>query len=144
MLHEYVFVKEIKSSETKNGKKYPIVVAHNGDLWRLFNGEHVEINKAYVISYELSEDKQFKNIRQILPLQNVWLQQAIKEISTKTEIEKTVTVSTSYAKDLVVGGKIQLDELFLWAKQFYQYITSETTKEYDRINNSGINPKDIK
>jgi hypothetical protein len=139
MLYEYVFVKELKSGEVKTTqRKYPIIVSQSGEIWRLFNNEHVEINHAYTIGYEKSEDGQYKNIKSVIPLQNVWLQQALKEVSSKSDICKNVSVSTGYAKDLCAGGIIDPTTIFEWADKIYDYIAKKTDSEYDKINNSGI------
>jgi hypothetical protein len=145
MLFESVLVRELKIGETKQTqKKYPIIVSQTGELWRLFNNEHVELNKGYVIGYELSEDKQYKNVKEVRPLQNIWLQQALKELASKSDISKNISVSLGYAKDLTIGQVIKLEEMFDWADKIYKHITDKTNSEFDLINSSGINPKDIK
>ena len=139
-----VLVKELKSGTTKNQKTCPIVLDQRGDQWWLFNNEKVELNHGYAFGYELSENGQFKNLKDIIPLENIFIQAALKELSSKLDITKNISVATGYAKDLTTSQIIKVENLFEWADKIYNYITTKCDVEFERINNSGINPKDIK
>jgi hypothetical protein len=147
LYHEYVFVKELKTATTKQtNKSYPIIVSHTGELWRLFNNEKVEIGKAYTISYEKSDDGQFKNVRQIIPLANIFKQQALKELSSINDIKRDVFMSLAYAKDIAVSlnqnsPEIPLEKIFNWSNQIYSYVIQKANTEYDSING---NAKEVK
>jgi len=146
MQYEYVFVKELKVGETKQTKKtYPVVVSQSGEIWRLFNNEHVELNRPYTFGYEKSEDGQYKNIKEVIPLQNVWKQEALKELSSKSDITRNVSITITQAIQVYEqkGSGYTMNDLFSIADQIYTYVTEKTDKEYDKINNLP-SPKDIK
>jgi hypothetical protein len=126
MLFEYVLVKELKSGVTKSNKNYPIVISGTGDRWNLFNGEHVELNKAYTFGYEKSEDGQYKNLRQVIPLENIFMQKALKEVANRSDLKRDVLMCLSYSKDLLVGGVIQKSELLTMADEIYKYVSEKT------------------
>jgi hypothetical protein len=135
MLYDLVLVKALKSGTTKESQRaYPIVVDQSGNYWRLFNGEHVELNKAYTFGYEFSEDKKFKNIKQVLPLTDVYKAAAIKELANLSDIKKDISVCLSYSVDLVVGGKLPTESLFDKTDELHSYLTKKANEEYEKLN----------
>jgi hypothetical protein len=135
MLYDLVLVKTLKSGTTKETKRtYQIAIDHRGNQWHLFNGEHVELNKAYTFGYEFSEDKKFKNIKQVLPLTDVYKAAAIKEIANIMDIKKDISVCLSYSIDLVVGGKVPIESLFDKTDELHSYLTKKANEEYEKLN----------
>jgi len=145
MLYEAILVKELKTGTIKDSNKtYPVVVDQSGNYWRLFDIQQtVELNKAYTIGFEYSENKQYKNVREIIPLCNVWKQQALKELASKSDICKNVSISVGYAKDLVIGKVIEVQKMYDFADMVYTYISQKVDAEYDKINNLP-KPKEVK
>ena len=144
MQYEYVYVKELKSGQTKTQKQYPIVISDKNERWNLFNGEHVELGKAYTFGYEFSDDKQFKNVRQIIPLANIFKMEVLKELASKSDITRNITVCLSYAKDLATAKTIDIDKMLEWSDKLYDYVTQKCDTEYDKINDVKPSPKDVK
>lgn len=125
MQFEFVLVKELKFATTKNtNKQYPVIVDQAGNIWRLFNGEQVELNKAYTFGYDLSEDKQFKNVKQIIPLANVFKIQALKEVANKNDIIRNYSIAiTQSIQIFAIGQKMPTtDELFRLSTSIYDHI----------------------
>jgi hypothetical protein len=146
MLYDYVFIKELKSGQTKTQKQYPIVISEKGERWNLLNNEHVELGKAYTFGWEFSDNKQFKNIKQVIPLQNIFKIEALKELSSKNDITRNVSIAVTQAiQCFAIEAKMpNHEDLFALSDKIYEYVSGKVDTEYDKINNSGINPKDVK
>jgi len=121
-LNKFVFVKELQSGVTKGGKNYPIVIDQDGEKWFIWNEASLLISGSYLFTYKIN-DKGFKDIDKITPLVNVFKQQALKEVANKNDITKNLTVCLSYSKDLVIGEKLQLGEIYIKAQEMYDWLT---------------------
>lgn len=145
-MDKVVLVKELKSGTTKgeNSKTYPIVCDQNNELWNIWQKTcPLELGKVYLFTFHVN-DKGYKDIEKITPLVNIFKQEALKEMASKSDIKKDYVMCLSYAKDLTVGNVIKIDELFNWTEKMYEYIKDKTNSEFEKINNSGINLKEIK
>jgi hypothetical protein len=143
LLYDPVLITQIKMGTTKNGKDYPIGYDQSGTPWRFFHGEHIEINKGYCIGYEWDETHKYKNIQKIIPLANVWKVEVLRELASKNDITRNITVCCSYAKDLVASKDIGLDKMFEWSDKIYDYVINKVEKEYDKVGEGIPSPKDI-
>jgi hypothetical protein len=105
---------------------------------------HLEVGKAYTFGWIKSDNGQFKNTRKIIPLQRVWLNEALKEVASKVDICKNVSVACGYAKDLTDNKIIEKDEMFEWSDKIYDYIHNKVEREFENIGSGIPNPKDIR
>jgi len=126
-MDKLVFVKELRSGVTKNGKPYPIVCDQDNELWYIFNDVNLLISGSYLFTFAIN-DKGYKDIKKITPLVNVFKQKALKEVANKNDITKNLTVCLSYSKDMVIGGKIELVDLYLKAYEMYDWLTQSADK----------------
>lgn len=121
-MDKLVFVKELRSGITKTQKTYPLVLDQDNEQWHIFNAaaNDLRVNASYLFSFEINE-KGFKDIQSIKPLVNVFHQKALKEVASRNDLTRNISVATSYAISLVNGGNIPLDDVFLWADKIYDY-----------------------
>jgi len=129
-MDKLVFVKELTSGVTKSNATYPKVRDQDNEVWNLFNGVNINdihIQGSYLFMFEIN-DKGFKDIKKITPLTNLFQQKALKEVSNKNDIIRNLTVCLSYSKDLVIGGKQDLDEIYLRAFQMYNWLNENADK----------------
>ena len=129
MPSEAVLIKELRIEQDKNKRAYTVVIDGYNNRWNLFNppiSMKPELNKAYVFRYETSGE--YKNVKTIEPLANVFKQQALKEIANKNDVTKNYSIATSYAVQLVASGKVATDELFTWADKIYEAIAEKANK----------------
>jgi hypothetical protein len=121
-MDKLVFVKELRSGVTRNAKPYPIVIDQDNEQWNIWNDVNLLINGSYLFSFVIN-DKGYKDIKKITPLVNVFKQKALKEVANKNDITKNLTVCLSYSKDLVIGEKLQLGEIYIKAQEMYDWLT---------------------
>ena len=129
-MDKLVFVKELTSGVTKSNATYPKVRDKDNEVWNLFNGVNINdlhIQGSYLFTFEIN-DKGFKDIKKITPLTNLFQQKALKEVSNKNDIIRNLTVCLSYSKDLVIGGKQDLGEIYLMAFQMYNWLNENADK----------------
>ena len=129
-MDKLVFVKELTSGVTKSNATYPKVRDQDNEVWNLFNGVNINdlhIQGSYLFTFEIN-DKGFKDIKKITPLTNLFQQKALKEVSNKNDIIRNLTVCLSYSKDLVIGGKQDLGEIYLMAFQMYNWLNENADK----------------
>ena len=129
-MDKLVFVKELSSGLTKSNAIYPKVRDQDNEVWNLFNGVNINdlhIQGSYLFTFEIN-DKGFKDIKKITPLTNLFQQKALKEVSNKNDIIRNLTVCLSYSKDLVIGGKQDLGEIYLMAFQMYNWLNENADK----------------
>ena len=129
-MDKLVFVKELTSGLTKSNAIYPKVRDQDNEVWNLFNGVNINdihIQGSYLFTFEIN-DKGFKDIKKITPLTNLFQQKALKEVSNKNDIIRNLTVCLSYSKDLVIGGKQDLGEIYLMAFQMYNWLNENADK----------------
>jgi hypothetical protein len=135
-MDKLVFVKELQSGLTKTQKVYPIVIDQDNDKWFIWeqNINDIHIQGSYLFTFEIN-DKGFKDIKKITPLVNLFQQKALKEVSNKNDIIRNLTVCLSYSKDLVIGGKIELIDLFLKAYEMYDWLNENADKLMPQSDN---------
>lgn len=122
-----VFVKEIHQAFDKNNAAYTWILDQDNSRWNLFRIKAtLEVNKGYVFVYET--EGQFQNVKEIMPLVNIFKQQALKEVASRNDIKRDLFMSVSYAKDLCVAGQVQKAELFAMAETIYTWVTEKTTE----------------
>ena len=129
-MDKLVFVKELTSGLTKSNAIYPKVRDLDNEVWNLFNGVNINdlhIQGSYLFTFVINE-KGFKDIKKITPLTNLFQQKALKEVSSKNDIIRNLTVCLSYSKDLVIGGKQDLGEIYLMAFQMYNWLNENADK----------------
>ena len=126
-MDKLVFVKELRSGVTKTQKPYPIVIDQDNEQWNIWNDVNLLISGSYLFTFVIN-DKGYKDIKKITPLVNVFKQKALKEVANKNDITKNLTVCLSYSKDLVIGGKIELVDLYLKAYEMYDWLTQSADK----------------
>lgn len=126
MQAKYVIITELKSDKTKNGKQYTWFYDQDKFRWNCFDNENVELNKSYVLRFEQEGD--YLNIKQLEPLVNVFHDKALKEIANRSDYKRDIFMSISYAKDLIVGGMLDPDDLFTFAEKIYNEANSLTDK----------------
>lgn len=129
MEQDAIVIKEIKNEVDKNKRPYLSVVDGYNNRWYLF-GELAKINfdakKAYLFKYEVNGE--YKQVRSVELLSNVFKVQALKELASKSEIKKDLFMSVSYAKDMVVGGVLEPQSMMQKAKEIYDFINIESDK----------------
>ena len=128
-MDKLVFVKELSSGLTKTNSTYPVVKDQDNERWNIFNQNinDLHIQGSYLFTFEINE-KGFKDIKKITPLTNLFQQKALKEVSSKNDIIRNLTVCLSYSKDLVIGGKQDLGEIYLMAFQMYNWLNENADK----------------
>jgi len=121
MPSEAVLVKELRTEQDRNKRTYTVVIDGYNNRWNLFNPPITlkpEINKAYVFRYDINGD--FKNVKAVELLANMFKQQALKDISSKNDIIKNYSIAVSYTIQLVASGVVKIEELFTWADKIYE------------------------
>ncbi len=126
-MDKLVFVKELKSGTTKNGKPYPIVCDQDNELWNIWNPINLEVNKAYLFTFHVN-DKNFKDIDNVTPLVNIFQQKALKEVANKNDIKRDLSVALSYAKDLLIAHEVP-DKTAMFSIAYEIYDWMNTTAE---------------
>lgn len=136
-MDKLVYVKSLERPLDKFGKEYSKVTDQDNQTWAFFRDQKFEVGKAYLFTYENNE-KGFPDVSKITPLVNIFVQQALKETAHKNDIIRNYTLCLSYAKDLVNGGKINLDEMEVFAMNMYNLTMRFADQEYNRIMNNPI------
>ena len=126
MQDKFVYVKELKSGLTRTNKVYPIIIDQDNEQWNIWNQDvnNILINSCYLFSFIIN-DRGFKDIEKITPLVNIFQQKALKEVASRNDIIRNLTVCLSYSKDMVVGGVLELDKIYDMTNQMYQFITDK-------------------
>jgi hypothetical protein len=127
---KFVFVTELHSDKTKNGKDYIYLLDQDKTRWNLFNGEKVELNKGCVFDFEVKGE--YQNVTVIKPVVNIFKQEVMKEIADLNSIKRDIIVCISYVKDLIVADKIPLVEWDAQSEKIYRYMLNFSQGEYDK------------
>lgn len=127
----FVLIKEITPAKTAKGAEYLQLVDGMGEKWNYFQPYpmKLEVGKGYVFRTE--QNGQYKNIREVEPLANVFKLQALKELANKSDYKRDLFMSLSYAKDLAIAGKISPADntgLFSMAWQMYEWVNQTAEK----------------
>jgi len=141
-MDKLVFVKELTSGLTKSNATYPKVRDQDNEIWNIFNQNinDIHLQGSYLFTFEIN-DKGFKDIQKITPLTNLFQAKALKEVSNKNDIIRNLTVCLSYSKDLVIGGKQDLGEMYLMAFQMYNWLNENADKLMPQSDNPFENDK---
>lgn len=123
MQSKFVFITEMKTDKTRNGRDYVYCFDQDKLRWNLFNGERVELNKAYVFRFE--QNGEYNNIKEIEPVINVLKVEVMKDLASRNDVIRNYSTFFSYAKDLCVGGKIEKTEMFSMAESIYTWINEK-------------------
>ena len=134
-MDKLVFVKEIGSGTTRNGKQYPIIKDQDNDTWHYWGGEicPVELHKSYLFTFKVN-DAGYKDIEKISPLVNIFKQEALKEVASRNDIIRNLTVCLSYAKDMVIGKAIDMDIMYDMAFEMYQRINDKADELMPKVD----------
>jgi len=141
-----VLICELKNDKDRNSRPYLVVIDGFGVRWNLF-GElanyKLTLGKGYVFKYE--RNGEFKNVKEIEPLANIFKREALKELSSKSDIIRNVSISVGQAiQCFAIENKIpNHEDLFTLSDKIYNYVTQKTNEEYDKINQLP-KPKDVK
>ena len=124
-MDKLVFVKEVRQ-QTKNEKSWLQVIDQDAVSWNVFLKDAViEADKAYMFSYEIDKERGWYNLKKVTPVVNIFHQQAIREVTNKNDVVRHYSVAMAYSKDLVVGGKIPLENMFEWADRIFEKFQSK-------------------
>ena len=129
-MDKLVFVKQVTQQQGRNGNPYIQVLEVDGTTWNVFPNIYnapIEANKAYLFTFDKNE-KGFNDIKLIKPVVNIFKEKAMREIANKGEFFRHYSVCLSYAKDLVLGDKIKIDDLFMYAESIYTELNDKAEK----------------
>jgi hypothetical protein len=134
MQSKFVFVTEIHSDKTKTGKDYSYIFDQDKDRWNLFNNEKIELRKGYVFRFEVNGE--FRNVREIEPVINIWKQEALKEVANRNDVIRNYSIAIGqaiqyFAIEDKIPDKVQL---FSFAWEIYDDVQSKTDKVMAEIN----------
>lgn len=133
-MDKVVYVKTLEYPKDKNGRPYYKVTDQENYTFNIFQMDiKLEVGKSYLFTYEIGNGN-YPNVFAIKPVVNILQQKALKEVSNRNDIIRTYTVACSYSKDLVIGGKIELGELFEWANRFYDEFNKKADEVMDKID----------
>ncbi len=118
-MDKLVFVKELKTGTTKDNTNYPIVIDQDNEKWNIFRQAiKLELNKAYLFSF-VKNDRGFNDIQRIVPVFNIFKQEALKEVANKNDVIRNYSIAISYAINLAGSGQIGINDIFKWADDIY-------------------------
>lgn len=118
--------------QVSSGKQFLVVFDKGGqehkisekrqNLWAVFN--NARDSEPFPIVYETYNNIQY--VADAKPITDDLLKLAIRDMGFKLHNaqneERNLSTSLSYAKDMLVGNKIELDDLFSQAKRNYEFI----------------------
>jgi hypothetical protein len=134
MPDKFVFVKELKTGRSeKTNSTWPEITDQDNEIWRLFRQQiQIELNKSYLITFTTNE-KGFKDIEKITPLVNIFKQEALKEIASRNDIQRTYLTCLSYSKDLCAAGVTKFEGILDDTQWFYDWIDKSVNAEMAEI-----------
>lgn len=139
MPNKLVFAKELKSETTSTGKAYKSIIDQDVEKWPLWNPVEIQVGKAYLIEFHTNE-KGFKDIDRITPVINIFQEKALRDVANKSDYKRDLFMSLSYAKDLMVAGKLpDKVALFSMAYEIYDWVNS-TANELMPKENGNVEP----
>jgi hypothetical protein len=124
MAEKIIVVANRKSAATKTGSDYLIVTDTTGRVWNVFDKLcHVFlVDRGAVIKIETVKDSKFENITKAEYLMTI----PLPEIDS-ADMLKSRSQCLSYAKDLAVAGKIDIENIPAQAQLFYEWVTGDKT-----------------
>jgi len=140
--NKLVYIAELKTGRSdKSTTPWTQCVDQNGDTWNLFHTNvKIEHQKTYLFTYHINE-KGYKEIEKITPVVNLFVQKAMQEVASKNDIKHDLYISVSYAKDMVVGGVLEPQSMFIKAKEIYEFVNSESDKIMSQIQTPKVEIK---
>lgn len=128
-MDKLVYVKELKQA-SKGDNHWTIVVDQDNIYWPIFQPFTVPaIGKSYLFTFERNAEKNWNDLKKIMPIVNLFQQKAVKEVANRNDYKRDYSIATSYAVQLVSGGKIGLDDMFLWADKIYEQFQKRADEE---------------
>lgn len=103
----------------KTGDSVKVKVGKGGSLKKKW--DELVVSKAY--SFEMGEFKGYPFVADFKSVESKFVEQAQKQVETKTLDTRDKSMAISYSKDLVCAGKVDITELITQAKEIYEYIT---------------------
>lgn len=143
MPNKLVFAKELKSETTSTGKAYKSIIDQDVEKWPLWDPVEIQVGKAYLIEFHTNE-KGFKDIDRITPVINIFQEKALRDVANKSDYKRDLFMSLSYAKDLMVAGKVSPADnvgLFSMAWQMYEWVNQTADKLMPKENGNVEPPK---
>lgn len=132
---KYVVIREVKTTNNKNGEAYNYCLDQDSTRWNLFKPlPMVEPNKAYAFYFE--PENGYNNLKQIQPVINVFKAQAIKETASKAEIHRNYSICMTQAIQTFAIGQVvpTNDELFRLATAIYTQVESFADSKMPKEN----------
>ncbi len=121
-MDKVIFVKELRTGITKKQEPYPIVVDQDNNQWHVFQSDiKIDHNRVYLFTYHKNREG-FNDIDGIKPLENIFKARALKELANTNDVIKNYSICLSYATNLAMSGRIELDDIFAWAGKYYKAI----------------------
>jgi len=136
MEQDGVLVKELKTDLDKNKRNYQIVIDGFNCRWNLFgelSNYKLQIGKGYLFKYE--RNGEYKNVREIEPLSNIFEVRALEKMANISEYKKDVGVALRFSTDLIIGGKLELNELYTKTDEILDYLNKKA---------ESLMPKEVK
>lgn len=124
-MDKLVFVKELKSPKDKNGKDYLQVIDQSNQSFFFFKGEKFDLGKAYLFTFTLN-DRGFPDVSETKPLVNIFQQRALKEVASRNDIFRNLSVCYSYAHDYVNNGTLEMAQVNDKTLEIYQFLNENT------------------
>ena len=125
---EIITVKNVESVTGKNGKPYWKVTDQNDKHYNVFpfvfKGQF-QAGKAYELTTEANGA--FTNVKAVTLVEDLFVEKAAAQTSTMIDTSKTRSMCLSYAKDLVVGKVIKMEDILLCAEYFETYLAGKIT-----------------
>lgn len=127
--------------QVSSGKQFLVVLDKGGqehkisekrqNLWAVFN--NARDSEPFLIVYETYNNIQY--VADAKPITDDLLKLAIRDMGFKLHNaqneERNLSTSLSYAKDMLVGDKILLEDLFTQATKNYQFIKGIEARQSD-------------
>lgn len=122
-MSETLTIINIDEAPTKTGKKRWLAETFEGEIFSVWNQDVAFTMQGYVLPYifecKTSHKDNYHNILDAVPSQGVGNGNAPKAVSPRLAIpdkrmeaaQKNASVAYSYAKDLVVAGKVDMVEM---------------------------------
>ena len=131
-----VLVRGLSTDYDRNKRPYQVVTDGYNCRWNLF-GElasyKLQLNKGYLFKYE--RNGEFKNVKVIEPLANIFEVRALEKLANISEYKKDVGVALRFTTDLIIGGKLELNQLYEKTNEILEYLNKKA---------ESLMPKEVK
>ena len=139
---EYIVIDKVEDATTQDSKPYKLVTAKDGEQYKfkIGRGECIrnkwhllEEGKALKLKWE--QFKGYDFIADFELVENVFEQEAVAKTQERGVDTRNKSMALSYAKDLIVAGKIDISEIAEYAEMFYLYMVGDLTVDNPRVIN---------